>query len=332
MKRLLLILTLTAASWAQVTTVTGVIKDLTNTTVTSGKAVFTLAPFTDTTISGLARFSGGQVTCPIASTGNVVSLANSNVTTTVGTTSPGTSVVVTSATGYAVGQSIFIPGAGTPGTNGGNYVGSIANIAGTTFTISPATVTSVNAGTLVYDPCQVNTNTAQNPPGSYYKVDLWPYSVKTSSFTFYAVLSWYDWSTVVPTPTTAPAQNFADVISNQTIGGNKTFSGADAFTGALTVDYFNDVVYPSPGESLATALVQLGGPGKIIYGDGTYPTGSPTISSPDVTIEGSGMPTYNSLTAPTALLGGTILQGPVFVTTGADRFAIRNIGIDVGPA
>jgi hypothetical protein len=46
-----------------------------------------------------------------------------------------------------------------------------------------------------------------------------------ASFTFYAVLSTYDWSTVVPTPTTSPAQNFVDIFSNQTIGGAKTFTG-----------------------------------------------------------------------------------------------------------
>jgi hypothetical protein len=73
--------------------------------------------------------------------------------------------------------------------------------------------------------CTLTMNTALNPPGTYYRVDVWPFNVKTSSFTFYAVLSTYDWSTVVPTPTTSPFQNFVDVISNQTIGGNKTLRG-----------------------------------------------------------------------------------------------------------
>lgn len=95
---------------------------------------------------------------------------------------------------------------------------------------SPNTVTCLINGSgqitnLVGGTCTVTMNTALNPPGSYYRVDYWPYNVKTSSFTFYAVLSSYDWSTVVPTPTTSPAQNFVDVFSNQTIAGNKTFSG-----------------------------------------------------------------------------------------------------------
>jgi hypothetical protein len=84
--------------------------------------------------------------------------------------------------------------------------------------------------------CTLTMNTALNPPGTYYRVDVWPFNVKTSSFTFYAVLSTYDWSTVVPTPATSPFQNFVDVISNQTIGGNKIFTGQVSFQGALSLN------------------------------------------------------------------------------------------------
>lgn len=73
--------------------------------------------------------------------------------------------------------------------------------------------------------CTLTMNTALNPPGSYYIAAVWPGFVKTSTFNFYAVLSTYDWSTVVSTPATSPAQNFVDVFSNQTIGGKKTFTG-----------------------------------------------------------------------------------------------------------
>ena len=64
-------------------------------------------------------------------------------TTTVGTTRVGTSVVVASGSTFAVGQGIFIAGAGA---NGANYVGTISAINGTTLTISPATSTAVEAG------------------------------------------------------------------------------------------------------------------------------------------------------------------------------------------
>lgn len=83
--------------------------------------------------------------------------------------------------------------------------------------------------------CTVTMNTALQPVGSYYIVSVWPYNVQTSQFTFYAVLSTYDWSTVVPTPTTSPAQNFVDIFSSQSIGGNKTWLGSQVFSGTFTL-------------------------------------------------------------------------------------------------
>src|SRR5258708_1052931 len=109
--------------------------------------------------------------------------------------------------------------------------------------------------------CTLTMNSALQTPATYYRVDIWPYNVKVSSFTFYAVLSTYDWSTVVPTPTTSPAQNFVDVFSNQTIGGNKSFSGNvnatsdlsqsfgdathrwNAFLGTLTTKSLNSILF-----------------------------------------------------------------------------------------
>lgn len=89
--------------------------------------------------------------------------------------------------------------------------------------------------------CTLTMNTALQPPGSYYLVKVWPYNVATSTFTFYAVLATYDWSTVVPTPTTSPAANFVDVFSNQTIGGNKAFTGVATFSnpGVFTNGQYN---------------------------------------------------------------------------------------------
>lgn len=96
---------------------------------------------------------------------------------------------------------------------------------------SPQTITcAINASGLIkaqdgVSVCTLTMNTALQPTGTYYLVKIWPANVATSTFTFYAVLSTYDWSTVVPTPTTSPAQNFVDIFSNQTIGGNKAFLG-----------------------------------------------------------------------------------------------------------
>jgi hypothetical protein len=151
------ILFLAASAWAQTTTITGVIKDLTVSVVTSGKVVFTLKPSVDTTISGNARFTPGPpVTCYIQNDG-----------------------------------------------------------------------TLKNA--IQLSACVVATNTSLTPAGTSYRVDICPSFACTSSFNFYAINASYDISTIVPTPTTGPAQNFADVFSNQSIAGNKTFTGLTTF-------------------------------------------------------------------------------------------------------
>lgn len=105
---------------------------------------------------------------------------------------------------------------------------------------SPQTITcAINASGSIkaqdgVSVCTLTMNTALQPTGTYYLVKVWPANVATSTFTFYAVLSTYDWSTVVPTPTTSPAQNFVDIFSNQSLGGNKTFLGNTTFSGSIT--------------------------------------------------------------------------------------------------
>jgi hypothetical protein len=151
--RLILIasLLLACSAFGQTTTITGTIKDLTNTVVSSGKVVFTLKPSVDTTISGNARFTpGAPITCYIQGGGGLLNAAQTG-------------------------------------------------------------------------PCVVTTNTSLTPAGTSYRVDICPFMACASSFNFYAINSSYDISTIVPTPTTGPAQNFADVFSNQNIGGAKSF-------------------------------------------------------------------------------------------------------------
>jgi len=65
-----------------------------------------------------------------------------------------TSITVKSSTGWAVGNSILIVGAGG---GGNNYIGSVTAISGTTFTISPATGGVAGIGAQVNDPiCMPN--------------------------------------------------------------------------------------------------------------------------------------------------------------------------------
>lgn len=134
-----------------------------------------------------------------------------------------------------------------------NLTGAVVTSGKVTFTLAPSRDTTmsgiarfsplqvvclINGSGLIkaqdgVSTCTVTMNTALQPPGTYYVVAVWPYNVKVSTFTFYAVLSSYDWSTVTPTPTTSPAQNFVDIFSTQTIGGDKTWTGTQNFTGAL---------------------------------------------------------------------------------------------------
>jgi hypothetical protein len=74
------LLMVAAGLHAQTTTYTGVIKDLALNPVTSGQVTFTLAPSTDSTLSGTGRFTPSTITCKIngdgtlsASTAGVVS-------------------------------------------------------------------------------------------------------------------------------------------------------------------------------------------------------------------------------------------------------------------
>lgn len=253
MKSFLAVLALLAsfASAQTTTSITGTIKDLSGALVTSGKVTFTLEPSTDTTISGLARFSPAQVVCLINSSGQIVSLA---------------------------------------------------------------------AGT-----CTVTMNTALNPPGSYYRVDVWPYNVKTSVFTFYAVLSSYDWSTVVPTPSTSPAQNFVDIFSNQTIGGNKTFTGPTAFEGTITQGNLNGdilldgTVYPT----LAAALAAVPSGGTVRIAAGTYAISSQIAPVSSIDIECS----PNNLTVLQASSSFSNSNG-LFYANGISYFKMHGCVVD----
>lgn len=105
---------------------------------------------------------------------------------------------------------------------------------------TPSTITClINGSGLVKaqdgtSACILTMNSALQPTGSYYQVAIWPFNVKTSSFNFYAINSSYDITTIVPTPTTSPADNFVDIFSTQTIGGSKTFSSAVSFPGGIS--------------------------------------------------------------------------------------------------
>lgn len=87
-----------------------------------------------------------------------------------------------------------------------------------------------------------------------------------------------------------------------------------------------------------SALASTGG--KIQFRAGTYispwVSHATEITKPNVELAGVGQPDYNSQTAPTALVGGTILQGPVWVMSDpagpASGFYVHDLGVDSGSA
>src|SRR5579863_394266 len=92
------------------------------------------------------------------------------------------------------------------------------------------------------------------------------------------------------------------------------------------------VVYAQVGQTireLVDSLPPTGG--TIVLGTGTWSSGYGSdgfISKPNITIQGSGRPGFNSEF--TAMLGGTIVLGRLSVSTGANYFAVQDLGVDAG--
>ena len=245
-----------AASAQTLTTITGTIKDLAQTIVSTGKVVFTLMPGIDTTISGTAIFPSSQTTCTInqstAFTGSGLSRKSGLSIVT---------VTFTASHTFVVGDVITVSVMTDPSFNGTFTVATVPNASSITYSQSGATATTgggvIAALRKVPGPgsCGLTFNTAISPSGTYYNACIWPEYVKSSCFNMYAVSPALDITTVVPTPATAPAYNFLDSFSNQSIAGNKTFTGTTSangnFAGTFLMNSYNFSSLPSvsaPGQ------------------------------------------------------------------------------------
>ena len=108
--------------------------------------------------------------------------------------------------------------------------------------------------------------------------------------------------------------------------GGHSSSGSNHLSG--------QTVYGKPGQTvkeLIDSLPQDGG--IVILGTGTWASGFDSggfISKPNVTIQGAGMPAFNSDFS--AMAGGTIVLGTLAASTGADFITVRDLGVDVGSA
>ena len=93
------------------------------------------------------------------------------------------------------------------------------------------------------------------------------------------------------------------------------------------------VVYAQAGQTVKEAVDSLPPTGGTVFlGTGTWNSGyaADFIAKPHITIRGTGMPGYNSTF--TAMSGGTIVQGPLPASTGADYFMVEDLGVDAGSA
>lgn len=91
------------------------------------------------------------------------------------------------------------------------------------------------------------------------------------------------------------------------------------------------IVHALPGQTVKQVVDSLPpAGGTVALGPGTWVSGYDIdfISKRNVTIQGSGIPNYNS--AFTAMSGGTIVLGRLAASTGADHFTVRDLGVDAG--
>src|SRR5581483_4236402 len=96
---------------------------------------------------------------------------------------------------------------------------------------------------------------------------------------------------------------------------------------------FNPVnFYAQAGQTVRDAVESLPSTGGIVVlGAGVWQSGylhGGAITTPNVTIRGAGMPSYNADFS--AMTGGTIVLGPLQISTGADHITVEDLGVDSG--
>lgn len=215
------------------TTVIGAIRDLTGTPVPGGQVTFELRPGGDTTISGNGRFTPTTVTCSINQS---TSFSGSGVVRAANVVT----VTFTSPHSFLQGDAVTVTGMSDASFNG---TFTIATVADTSHVTWAQTAGNANTGgglisALRASPgpgsCKVTQNTALQPAGTSYQVCLWPLGARTSCFGWYAIGAGpVDLSTAVPAPPGMPIYAIVDTINNQTIGGDKTYTGTQTFQGQV---------------------------------------------------------------------------------------------------
>jgi hypothetical protein len=128
----------------------------------------------------------------------------------------------------------------------------------------------------------------------------------------------------------------ADFITERQLMRNMVlpFLSGGALMVSLACGSGRPVIYAQAGQSVKEVVDGLpASGGTVVLGIGTWKSGynsTDLITKPNITIQGSGMPGYNSTF--TAMSGGTIVQGHLPISTGADYFAAQDLGVDAGSA
>lgn len=205
-------------------------------------------------------------------------------------------------------------------------------ISGVTRFVPSTTTCGINASGLVKNlalsgACVVVTNTSLTPSGTWYQVCIWPGNVKTSCFSVY-ITGDVDITTVNPTPTTSPIYNLVDTLNNQTIAGNKTFSGTTTLSGN-TVIGGNETVAGTLGVTGATTLSSTLGVTGASTLTGAVAAGSTMTVATSLAINGGTALTTTNRTGTGNLVLATspTIATPTLTTPTATN-AVLNTGVN----
>lgn len=346
MRRFFLVLTLLLApvlgiSQLPSTTYVGTIRDLTGAIVTSGRITFTLNAPSGGSIPGIGSFVATTVSCLINATGNPVSsldgvsacvITDNSALTPTGTSytmcrqpqniTPG-SCFITFANGGTADISTIIP---TPSTMP-NYGFPAAGPQGVQ---GPQGIQGIQG-----IPALLGLGFGAYASGTTYGVG----SVVTFGMNSYASLIS---GNIGNEPDISPSQwgllanlsNLPIAFASQSAASPSTGNFTTVTSNTSNSVYDNKVVNCPLGDTVLQCVTLLpAGGGTVRLLPGIYRSGyegTTYLTLPNIVIEGSGMPWFNSATAPTALAGGTVIQGSFLIATGANFITLRNLGVDVG--
>jgi len=224
----------------------------------------------------------------ITASSNVVTMALASTTSSGTISAAATSITVTGASAFEVGDSITVA---TAGTAGADLTTTITNIVGTTFTISPAAISTTAAGVAITKiiPTNLNstTNTLRAEPGD--KV----------------VFTYLDSNTT--------AQVFTSSI--QTVVTSLGLNGT--VTNFTLVDSLPTSVQSSGTQVVLVAVQKT-------YNDQQVPNTNPFLSTVQIDTTNTGIAGTVTVKSGVSLIYGPVVSGSVYIAYNALRTDLAN--------